>query len=180
MEEYVVHEKWQQARIIFAVSISVLIFSVDFSMMNISLPTIASYFHAGIGAVAFLPMAYMLVVTSSLLGFGKIGDLAGYRRIFIGGLAVFATGSFLCSLAPSLQVLLAFRIFQSIGEAMMSPMGVAILTTFLPPRTRGMALGCVALAQGLGFAAGNIGIDVCNFFIGKYTNFSQYFQDVYL
>ncbi|MFA5143621.1 MAG: MFS transporter [Candidatus Omnitrophota bacterium] len=156
MEEYIVNEKRQQRQMIFTVFASVFIFSLDFSMMNISLPTIASYFHTGIGAVAFLPMAYMLVVTSSLLGFGKIGDLAGYRRIFIGGLAIFTAGSLLCSIAPNMHTLLAFRIFQSVGEAMMSPMGIAILTTFLPSRVRGMALGCVALGQGLGFAAGNI------------------------
>ncbi|MDD5136149.1 MAG: MFS transporter [Candidatus Omnitrophica bacterium] len=162
MEEYIVHEKRQQVLIIFSVVLSVFIFSVDFSMLNISLPTLSIYFHTGIGAVAFLPMAYMLIVTSSLLGFGKIGDLAGYRRVFIGGLAVFMIASLLCSFAPSLRLLLMFRIIQAFGEAMMSPMGIAILTTFLPKEMRGLSLGLVALAQGLGFASGNI--------IGGYIN----------
>ncbi len=156
MEEYVVSDKKRQIQIIFAVVASVFIFSVDFSMLNISLPTIAKYFHATLGAAAFLPMAYILVVTSSLLGFGKLGDLRGYRKVFIGGLAVFMAGSLLCSMAPNINTLLGFRMFQALGEAMMSPMGIAILTTFLPVRSRGLSLGLVALAQGLGFAAGNL------------------------
>ena len=156
MQEYVVNEKWRQVQILLAVVISVFIFSVDFSMVNISLPTIAQYFRKALGVAAFLPTGYMIVVTSSLLGFGKIGDLKGYRRVFIGGLAVFMTGSFLCSMAPSMNVLLGLRMFQSLGEAMMSPMGVAIITTFLPARMRGLSLGLVALAQGLGFAMGNV------------------------
>ena len=156
MEEYVVNEKGRQAQIIFVVIASVFIFSVDFSMLNISLPTISRYFHAPLAAAAFLPMAYILVVTSSLLGFGKLGDLRGYRKVFIGGLIVFMAGSLLCSMAPSMNVLLGTRMFQSAGEAMMSPMGIAILTTYLPPRTRGLSLGLVALAQGLGFAVGNL------------------------
>ena len=156
MEEYIVNERGRQAQIIFVVVASVFIFSVDYSMLNISLPTISKYFHAPLSAAAFLPMAYILIVTSSLLGFGKLGDIRGYRRIFIGGLAVFMAGSLLCSMAPSMNALLGIRMFQSLGEAMMSPMGIAILTTYLPPRTRGLSLGLVALAQGLGFAVGNL------------------------
>lgn len=156
MEEYVVSDKRRQFGIISAVVASVFIFSIDFSMLNISLPTITKYFRTGLGTVAFLPMAYILIVTSSLLGFGKLGDIKGYKRIFICGLAIFLAGSILSSMAPNINVLLAFRMFQSVGEGMMSPMGIAILTTFLPVRSRGLALGLVALAQGSGFAAGNI------------------------
>ena len=156
MEEYIVNEKSRQAQIIFAVIASVFIFSIDFSMLNISLPTISKYFRAPLAAIAFLPMAYILVVTSCLLGFGKLGDLKGYKKVFIGGLVVFMAGSISCSMAPNIKALLGFRMFQSLGEAMMSPMGIAILTTYLPPRTRGLSLGLVALAQGLGFAAGSL------------------------
>ena len=156
MQEYAVNEKWRQVQITLAVIASVFIFSVDFSMVNISLPTIAQYFHRALGAAAFLPTAYMIVVTSSLLGFGKLGDLKGYRRVFVAGLAVFITASCLCSMAPTMNILISLRMFQGLGEAMMSPMGVAIITTFLPVRMRGLSLGLVALAQGLGFAMGNV------------------------
>lgn len=156
MEEYIIKERGRQIEIILAVVASVFIFSIDFSMMNISLPTISRYFNVGIGVAAFLPLAYMLIVTSSLLGFGKLGDIRGYRKVFITGLIVFAAGSIACAFAPNMNALIALRMFQSLGEAMMSPMGVAILTTFLPARSRGMALGLVALTQGLGFALGNV------------------------
>lgn len=172
MEEYVVADKKRQIQIIFAVFASVFIFSVDFSMLNISLPTISRYFGSTLGAAAFLPMAYILVVTSSLLGFGKLGDLRSYKKVFIAGLVTFMIGSILCSMAPNINTLLGFRMFQALGEAMMSPMGIAILTTFLPVRSRGLSLGLVALAQGLGFAAGNI--------IGGYINTNFVWRGIFL
>jgi EmrB/QacA subfamily drug resistance transporter len=101
-------------------------------------------------------VAYLLIVTGALLGFGKLGDLKGYKNVFIAGLAVFGAGTFLCALAPSLNALLIFRMVQSSGEAMLSPLVVAMLTTFLPEERRGFALGIVALAQGSGFALGNV------------------------
>lgn len=154
MENYVVVEKKAQNKIIAIVGLSVFMFCLDYSMLNISLPSIARYFKSSIGSVSLLPLAYMLVLTSTALLFGKLGDIIGFKKIFIAGILIFISGSFLCGLAPALNMLLGLRIFQCFGEAMFNPIGVAIITTFLPSQVRGKALGIIATAQGLGFCLG--------------------------
>lgn len=156
MEEYIITERSKQNWLVAIITASVLMFSLDYSMLNISLPTIARYFHANLGAVARLPMAYLLVVTSTLLCFGKLGDIKGYKVVFISGLSIFAAGTLLCALSPNINVLLVSRIIQSTGEAMLGPAGMAIVTTFLPDNIKGRALGILATAQGLGIALGSV------------------------
>lgn len=145
-----------QIRLIVVSALSTFMFTVDYSMLNISLPTISRYFNVGVANIARLPMVYLLIVTSSLLGFGKLGDIKGYRKVFIGGVAVFLAGSLLSTIAPTINMLLAARIVQSVGEAMFSPVALALLTTFLPSEMRGRALGIVATAQASGLAIGNL------------------------
>lgn len=150
----IINDRAGQNRLMLLVFLSVFMFSIDYSMLNISLPSVSEYFKVRIGVVAWLPMIYMLVVTSSLLGFGKLGDLKGYANVFLAGVGIFTAGSILCGTAVNMKMLLASRAFQSLGEAMMAPMGIALLTTALPREMRGLALGLVAMAQGLGFCVG--------------------------
>ena len=156
MEGCLIQEKRKQNRIIAVISASVFMFSVDYSMLNISLPTITGYFNATIGSVSRLPLAYLLVVTSTVLLFGKLGDCFGLKKIFTLGLVVFIAGTSLCVFAPTLNTLFIFRIFQCFGEAMFSPIGIAIITTCLPSSIQGRALGIMATAQGLGFSLGPV------------------------
>jgi DHA2 family metal-tetracycline-proton antiporter-like MFS transporter len=162
MEEYIITEKSRQNWVIAIVTASAFMFSLDYSMLNISLPTIADYFHVNLGSVARLPMAYLLIVTSSLLAFGRLGDIRGYKKIFIAGLVIFAVGTFSCAFSPNINVLLALRAFQSVGEAMFSPVGMAIVTSCLPDSIKGRSLGILATAQGLGIAVGS--------FLGGFIN----------
>ena len=156
MEDHVITEKGRQNRLIALVSLTVFMFCIDYSMVNISLPTVAKYFNATIGHVSRLPLAYLLMVTSTALLFGKLGDIIGFKKIFITGLVIFVTGTVLCGIAPTLNVLLGLRVYQCIGEAMFSPIGIAIVTVFLPSSIRGRALGIMATAQGLGFCLGPV------------------------
>ena len=156
MKERMMQDKRKQSFIIAVISASVFMFSVDYSMLNISLPAITGYFSATIGGVSRLPLAYLLVVTSTVLLFGKLGDLLGLKKIFVLGLAIFITGTSLCVFAPTLNILFIFRIFQCFGEAMFSPIGIAIVTTCLPSSIQGRALGIMATAQGLGFSLGPV------------------------
>lgn len=155
MEEYILAKKTSQLSLIAVVILSVFMFNIDYSMLNISLPTVAKYFNINIARASILPIIYMLIVTSLLLGFGKLGDIRGYKKIFIAGVVIFALGAIVACVSPTLKILILARIIQSVGEAMFSPIGIAILTTFLPSSMRGTALGLVALAQGFGFAAGS-------------------------
>jgi len=155
VETYTVEEKSRQNGMILVVCLSIFMFTLDFSMFNISLPNISNHLSKdAFLTVAQLPMAFILVVTSTLLGFGKLGDIKGYKRIFTLGLAVYVVGTFLSSLAPTLYVLLLTRVLQALGESMFSPTGIAIFTTLLPPDSRGKALGLLATAQGVGLSAG--------------------------
>jgi len=156
MQDHVITDKRKQNHLIALVSVTVFMFSIDYSMLNISLPVMADFFKVNIRLVSRLPLAYLLVVTSTVLLFGKLGDILSFRKIFIAGLAIFISGTFLCGLAPNLNVLLGFRIFQCIGEAMFSPMGIAMITTFLPDSAKGRGLGLMATAQGIGFCLGPI------------------------
>ncbi|MDO8536525.1 MAG: MFS transporter [Candidatus Omnitrophota bacterium] len=156
MEECLIREKRKQNWLIATISASIFMFSLDYSMLNISLPAITNYFNTTIAKVSMLPLAYLLVVTSTVLLFGKLADIIGFKKIFLAGLLIFIAGSSMCGLAPTLNILLPLRVFQCLGEAMFSPIGIAIITTFLPSSIQGKALGIMATAQGLGFALGPI------------------------
>ncbi|MBU0686915.1 MAG: DHA2 family efflux MFS transporter permease subunit [Candidatus Margulisbacteria bacterium] len=154
MEEYIVGDKRKQFWIMAIISAISLLITLDYSSLNISLPSIASYFGVKVSAVAWLPTLYLLIITSSLLGFGKLGDISGYKRVFIIGVGIFAVAAFACAIAPNFMVLVIARIVLSFGQSMYSPISIAILTTFLPSNMKGRALGLYATFQGLGLAAG--------------------------
>ena len=156
MKESLIQEKRKQNWLIATISASVFMFSMDYSMLNISLPTITNYFNTTIASVSMLPLAYLLVVTSTVLLFGKLADIVGFKKMFLAGLLIFIAGTSMCGLAPTMDILLLLRVFQCLGEAIFSPIGIAIITTFLPSSIQGRALGIMATAQGLGFALGPI------------------------
>ncbi len=172
MEDCLIQEKRKQNRVIAVISASVFMFSVDYSMLNISLPTMTGYFNATIGSVSRLPLAYLLVVTSTVLLFGKLGDLLGLKKIFTLGLVIFIAGTSLCAFAPTLNTLFILRVFQCFGEAMFSPIGIAIITTCLPSSIQGRALGIMATAQGLGFSLGPV--------LGGYINSHMGWHGIFL
>jgi EmrB/QacA subfamily drug resistance transporter len=139
---------------IFTIALAAFMGSLDVTIVNISLPTISRYFDVGTGMVSWIVLAYLLVMSSFLLAFGKIGDLKGFKRVFLAGFAVFVAGSFLCAVAPSIKLLIAFRMLQALGAAMLTAIGPAMVTVFLPPEIRGKALGIVATFASLGIAMG--------------------------
>ena len=143
-----------QNRAILIICVSVFMMALDYSMLNISLPAVASRFGADMSAIKWLPIIYMAIMTMLFLVSGRLGDIRGHSKIFIWGLSIFTVGTFLCGFSANLAVLIAFRSFQAVGEAMYSPMSVAIITTLLPMGSRGKALGFLAMSQGVGFCAG--------------------------
>jgi len=154
MEEYIITDRNKQNWLTAIVTVTVFMFSLDYSTLNISLPTISNYFHSNLASVALLPMVYLLIVTSSMLGFGKLGDIKGYKPLFITGLAIFTAGTLFCGISSSMNMLFGFRALQSVGEAIFNPIGMAMVTTFLPDSIKGRSLGILATAQGLGIALG--------------------------
>lgn len=129
--------------------------TLDGSIVNIGLPSIARTFHAGIsGATEWIIIGYLVVIAAVLLTCGRLADMIGRKPIFLTGLVVFIVGSALSGLAPSLLLLILARLFQGIGGALIFSVNVAMITSTFPRNERGLALGLNAVIVSLGVAAG--------------------------
>ena len=129
--------------------------TLDGSIVNIGLPSIARTFHVGVsGATEWIIIGYLVVIAAVLLTFGRLADMIGRKPIFLTGLVVFILGSALSGLAPSLLLLILARLFQGIGGALIFSVNVAMITSTFPSRERGLALGLNAVVISLGVAAG--------------------------
>jgi EmrB/QacA subfamily drug resistance transporter len=140
--------------ILAAVMVGVIMGPLDASIVNVVLPTIAQYFGVDVAAAEWVPMVYLLTIGSLLLFFGRLGDILGYRKIYLVGLAGFIVTSALCGLSPSIHWLIVFRALQGIAAGMLMSMPFAILTAAFPPRERGKALGINAISVSAGLALG--------------------------
>src|SRR5258707_11022792 len=129
--------------------------TLDGSIVNIGLPSIARTFHVGVsGATEWIIIGYLVVIAAVLLTFGRLADMIGRKPIFLTGLVVFILGSALSGLAPSLLLLILARLFQGIGGALIFSVNVAMITSIFPSNERGLALGLNAVVVSLGVAAG--------------------------
>ncbi|QDQ11447.1 MFS transporter [Streptomyces spectabilis] len=134
---------------------SLLIVSLDNTILNVALPTMAREFDTSISGMQWTIDAYTLVLASLLMLAGSTADRVGRRRVFQAGLAVFTLGSVLCSLAPDLESLVAFRMIQAVGGSMLNPVAMSIITnTFTEPRERARAIGVWGGVVGISMAAG--------------------------
>jgi EmrB/QacA subfamily drug resistance transporter len=137
------------------VGIGVFMATLDASIVNISLPAIASHFDVPMtGTIEWVIIGYLVVVASLLLSVGRFSDLVGRRILLMWGIGVFTVGSALCGLAPSLYLLVAARGLQGSGAALLMAISPAILTGAFPREERGRALGLNALVVALGTSAG--------------------------
>ena len=137
-----------------AVSVGVFMATLDGSIVNVALPSIREAFGASIGGVELVVSVYLLVISSALLAAGRLGDSAGRRRVYAGGLLLFTLGSGLCGFAWSLPVLVGARAVQALGGAAMMSMAPAIVTSIFPRERRGRALGAVSSVVAAGLTAG--------------------------
>ena len=136
---------------------SLFIVGLDATIVNIALPSIQHDLHAPVSGLQWTVDAYTLVVASFLILAGSTGDRVGRRRTFQVGLATFTLGSLLCSLAPSLGWLVAFRAMQAIGGSMLNPVALSIIAnTFTDNRERARAFGVWGAVFGLSMALGPV------------------------
>jgi EmrB/QacA subfamily drug resistance transporter len=138
-------------------SMSLLIVGLDVTIVNVALPSIRHDLNASIAGLQWTIDAYTLVLASLLMLSGSTADRIGRRRTFIIGLAIFVTGSLLCSLAPNLDLLIVFRMLQAIGGSMLNPVAMAIITnTFTDPKERAFAIGIWGAVIGVSMALGPV------------------------
>jgi EmrB/QacA subfamily drug resistance transporter len=135
--------------------LSLFIVSLDVTIVNIALPAVRTDLHASVSGLQWTLDAYTLVLASLLILSGSIADRVGRRRIFQTGLVLFTLGSLLCSVAPSLGWLIAFRAVQAVGGSMLNPVAMSIITnTFTEPRDRARAIGVWGAVVGFSMALG--------------------------
>ncbi|KJF16426.1 multidrug resistance protein Stp [Acidithrix ferrooxidans] len=138
-------------------SMSLFIVGIDNTIINVALPSIGRDLGASVSGLQWTVDAYTLVLASLLMLSGSTGDRLGRRKTFQVGLIVFSLGSLLCSLAPNLVFLEAFRMLQAIGGSMLNPVALSIITnTFTDPKERAQAIGIWGAVIGVSMALGPI------------------------
>jgi EmrB/QacA subfamily drug resistance transporter len=136
---------------------SLFIVGLDITVVNVALPSIGRELHADISGLQWTVGAYTVVMASLLMFSGSMGDRLGRKRTFVIGLTVFSVASLLCSLAPSVGLLVVFRVLQAVGASMMNPVAMSIITnTFTDPRERAQAVGVWGAVFGVAMALGPI------------------------
>ncbi len=128
--------------------------TLDGSIVNIALPSIGQAFGIDLATVEWVVVAYLLVVGSLLLPFGRLGEVLSFRRVYLAGFAVFTVASVLCGASPGPVALVAARALQGVGAAMIMAMGPAIIARTFGPGERGRALGLNAVSVAIGLSLG--------------------------
>ncbi len=142
--------------VFFLVAIGIFMATLDGSIVNIAVPTIMAELKVSVAAVQWVVMIYLLVVTSLLLGFGRLSDIHGRRRVYSMGLALFSLGSLLCGLAPGIYWLIGARLGQGLGAAMIMACTPALIVDAFPPAQRGRALGFIGSVVASGLTTGPV------------------------
>ena len=137
-----------------ALSLSMLLASLGTSIVNVGLPTLAQAFDAPFRDVQWVVVAYLLAITILVVGAGRIGDLVGRRRLLVAGILVFTAASLLCGVAPTLALLVAARVAQGLGAAIMMALTLAFVAETVPKARIGSAMGLLGTMSAVGTALG--------------------------
>jgi MFS family permease len=127
---------------------------LDASIVTVALPRIGRDLHASVGAVEWIALSYLLLLISTVAIVGQLADAIGRKLLYTYGFGVFTAGSALCAVAPSLPVLIAARVIQALGAAMLQANSVALITEALPSSLLGRGIGLQGSAQAIGLAVG--------------------------
>jgi EmrB/QacA subfamily drug resistance transporter len=136
------------------VMIGVLIAAIDGTVVVLALPAIQTELKIPLTSVTWVVIAYLLVVTVLVAQVGRLGDLYGRVRMYEAGFVIFILGSVLCALAWSAAAIIAFRIVQGVGAALIAANSGAVIGELYPPEERGRAYGLNALGYSLGSVLG--------------------------
>lgn len=145
------------------VSLALFCIQLDFFALNLALPAMARTFHVGASGIQWTISAYMLALGSLFIVGGRVGDIFGRRQVLLAGIGLFALASVACAVAPSLGALVAFRVLQGAGAAVIFPVGIAALSNEFAEASRAKALG-------LAFGIANIGTALGPFVGGGLVN----------
>lgn len=129
---------------------------IDVTIVNVALPSLQQAFGATSTQIEWVVAAYIFTFAVLLLPAGRMGDHFGRRRIFVAGVVLFTLASALCGLAPSMETLIAARVVQAAGGALMTPQTMAMVPALFPPHERGGVFALFGLTAGLASVAGPV------------------------
>ncbi len=137
-----------------SLALSMLLSSLGTSIANVGLPTLAQAFAASFQEVQWVVLAYLLAITTLIVGVGRIGDLIGRRRLLLAGIVLFSVASLLCGVASTLGQLIAARAAQGCGAAIMIALSMALVGEAVPQARTGSAMGLLGTMSAIGTALG--------------------------
>jgi len=137
-----------------ALSLSMLLSALGVSVANVGLPTMAHAFDASFQDVQWIVLAYLLAVTTLVVGAGRLGDMMGRRRLLLVGLFLFTAASVLCGMANALWQLIAARALQGVGASMMMALTMAFVGEAVPKERTGSVMGLLGTMSAIGTALG--------------------------
>lgn len=141
--------------LIFAIiALGTFMATLDASAVNVALPTLAEELESGFGSVEWVVLSYLLALAALQLNMGRVGDLYGRGRTYSMGMLIFGLSSAACAASTTVGWLVAARVAQGVGGAIMNAVGPAILIDVFPLSQRGRVLGISGLAVSAGLAAG--------------------------
>jgi EmrB/QacA subfamily drug resistance transporter len=140
--------------ILIAVGTGIFLATIDGSIVNVALPTLVNELGTDFTTVQWVVLAYLLTVTTLMLGIGRLADMKGKKTIYTAGFIIFTLGSLLCGLSASVYLLIGSRVVQAIGAAMTMALGMAIVTEAFPASERGKALGITGAIVSTGIVLG--------------------------
>jgi EmrB/QacA subfamily drug resistance transporter len=143
--------KWT---VVAAIAIGMLMSMMDQSIVNLALPTLTRAFRSEFSVVQWIVLAYMLTVTTLMLGVARLGDMVGTKPVYLAGVILFTAASAACGIHISIAWLIGARVVQGIGAAMIAAIGAAIIAETFPPHERGKAIGIVGSVASLGIVLG--------------------------
>lgn len=128
--------------------------TLDSSIVNVALPTMAERLGVGMGAVQWVVTSYLIVISSTILIFGRFADLKGKKAVYQYGFLIFSIGSLFCGISYNISLLIISRVIQAIGASMLMSCNQAIVTDVFPANERGRALGLSGTTVALGTMVG--------------------------
>ncbi|MES2319886.1 MAG: MFS transporter [Pseudomonadota bacterium] len=135
-------------------SLSMLLSSLGTSSANVALPTLSQVFGATFQQVQWVVLAYLLAITTLIVGAGRLGDLLGRRRVLLAGICLFTLASAACAAAPTLWLLIAARAGQGLGAAVMMALTMAFVGAVVPKARTGNAMGLLGTMSAVGTTLG--------------------------
>ena len=138
-------------RVLAVVGLAVFLSILDLFIVNIAFPDLRTDFSgSSLAGLSWVLTGYAIVYAAVLVPAGRLGDLYGRRKLFVGGLGLFTLGSALCAMAPSLGTLVAARVLQGIGAAALTPNSLGLVLPLFPPEKRSTVIGAWAAIGAVG------------------------------